>query len=172
MNRQLTPRRSSGPFRLVVVAAMAAIFLTGCPEPFEVETPSSMVELSTSDDRTYVAMTHDNVVVRARVMRQGDDYGDTPQASGEFWTDAIRERMRLNGGYELLEEQQVESDNGHEGTRLEFGRDQEGEPYRYWMTLFVTDHNIHLIEAGGRGDRFESATEDIEELLSSYTVHR
>lgn len=159
-----------------ILLLTALVVFTGCEDaPFEVETPPEMIELHTDDDRRFVAMTADGVVVRARAIRQGDDddqVADSPRAEHDFWVRAIRERMRTRGGYALLDEVDVQSADGTEGTRLEFGRDHEGTPYVYWMTLFVTDDTVHVIETGGREDRFDDATEAVEAALDTYRVLR
>lgn len=170
MSRLVSIRQLALTASIIVLVALGA---AGCDGPaFDIETPPQMIELNTGTDSLYVAMTHDNVVVRARTIRQGERRGETPSASHEFWVDSIRRRMRLTGGYELLDEVDVESANGRKGTRLEFGRDQNDEPYHYQVTIFVTDDHIHLVEAGGRTDRFEAASEAVDSTLDSYVVHR
>ena len=152
---------------LLLVVGMLLV-VSGCAT-FEIDTPREMIETDQTDSRNYVAMTHDGVVVRARVIPQGEHH-ETPHGDQDFWVDALRERMRTTGGYALIEEKEVESANGHVGTRLEFGRDHQGATYQYWMTLFVTDDNIHVVDAGGRKARFESAQEAVEAALASYEV--
>lgn len=159
-------------WKLVAALICAAVLISGCQSPFDIETPAQMIEIDGESRLRYLAMTHDGVVLRVRVISQGDGRNDVPQADGDFWANAVRERMRLAGGYALLEEKEVRSANGREGIRLEFGRDQDRQTYRYWLTLFVTDEHIHVIEAGGREDRFQAAEESIEEALSSYRVRR
>ena len=149
---------------LLVVAS----WLAGCGT-FDVDTPDQMVAVEKSD-REYVAMTHDGVVVRALVHEQGDPDEGVGVAGHDFWVESVRERMRTRGGYALLEEKEVRSANGHHGTRLEFGRDQEGTTYLYWLTIFVTEENIHIVDAGGPKDRFEAAQEAVERALSTYEV--
>lgn len=158
--------QSAAP-RLLLVALAATLWM-GCAT-FEIETPEQMVAVEESN-REYVAMTHDGIVLRALVHAQGEAPGDVPSAGHDFWVEATRERMRTRGGYALLEEREVQSADGHQGTRLEFGRDQDGQPYHYWVTLFVTEENIHVLDAGGRQDRFEGVQDTIEAALSSYRV--
>jgi hypothetical protein len=154
---------------LLLCVALMLMMASGCAT-FEIDTPREMIETDGTDSRNYVAMTHDGVVLRARVIPQGEGRNETPRGDQDFWVNALRERMRTTGGYALLEEKEVESANGHAGTRLEFGRDHQGAPYQYWMTLFVTDDNIHILDAGGRRARFESAQEAVESALASYEV--
>ena len=136
---------------------------------FDIETPQEMVAMEHSDDE-YVAMTYDGVVLRVNVYSQGESSRNTPRGSQQFWVQSTRERMRTTGGYALFHEEQITSANDYEGTRLEFGRDQDGVPYKYWVILFVTEDHIHVIDVGGRQDRFDNAGEAIHRALASYEV--
>lgn len=157
----------------ILVAALvlaASTQLLGCAA-FDIETPDEMVAIEKTNYE-YVAMTHDGVVLRALVHKQGDSARDVGVAGHEFWVESVRERMRTRGGYALLEEREVRDVEGHRGTLLEFGRDQEGTPYRYWLTIFVTEDHVHIIDAGGLEDRFDGARDAIEQALASYEVKK
>jgi hypothetical protein len=151
-----------------IVLVVATTQLVGCAT-FEIETPPDMVAVEKSD-QAYVAMTHDGIVLRALVHEQGNTDDGVGLAGHDFWVESVRERMRTRGGYALLEEREVESANGHRGTRMEFGRDQEGTPYLYSLTIFVTDEYVHVLDAGGRKDRMEGARDAVEKALASYVV--
>lgn len=155
---------------LSLIFSLVGVAAAGCAT-FEVETPSEMVAVEEAN-REYVAMTHRGVVVRSRVYAQGDGANEVPRAEHDFWVEAMRERMRTAGGYALLTETDVTSRDGHRGTRLEFGRDHDGRPYQYWLTLFVTEDNIHVIDTGGPEERFDEARDAVESALNSYTVLR
>jgi hypothetical protein len=149
---------------------MAVALFAGC-QTYDVKTPDNMVAVEKSD-REYVAMTHDGVVVRALVHEQGDSDEGVGVAGHDFWVKSVRERMRTRGGYALIEETEVRSANGHRGTRMKFGRDQQGMTYLYWLTIFVTEQNVHIIDAGGPKEQFEAAQAAVEQALSSYVVER
>lgn len=152
------------------MAAMMCVLIVagGCGPTYDVVTPPQMVELE-RDAYSYVAMTHDGVIVRSSIYSQGER-ADVPGAAREFWVNATRERMRIKAGYALIDEEDVESADGHSGTRLKFGRDQRDSPYVYWITIFATDDRLHIIEAGGREDRFDKARDSVEDLLASYRL--
>lgn len=152
----------------VIALTVVVLALVGCGTTYDVVTPPQMVELE-RDNYSYVAMTHDGVIVRASVYSQGQR-ADVPGAAQEFWVNATRERMRIQEGYALVDEVDVESADGHPGTRLVFGRDQEDSPYVYWITIFTTEDHLHIIDAGGQKDRFEEATQAVEALLASYEM--
>jgi hypothetical protein len=155
---------------LAAILLMGAAQLVGC-STFDIETPDEMVAVEKSNHE-YVAMTHDGVVVRVLVHEQGDSDTEVGVAGHDFWVESVRERMRTRGGYALLDESEVKSANGHRGTRLEFGRDQDGTAYLYWMTVFVTDDHVHILDAGGRKDRFEGAKDAVARALASYEVKK
>lgn len=161
--------------RLLTIALLGgALAFAGCTD-FHITTPDEMVEVSKTKNTLadYVAMTHDGVVMRAQTFEVGDSRSDdAPPASQEFWEKAVLERMRTRGGYALLEQSDINAASGEEGVRFEFGRDQNGAPYRYTVALFVTEERIHMIEAGGRQDRYEEATAAIDQALESYAIKR
>ena len=155
-------------FFAAAICAIVAAGAIGCGAANDVVTPSQMVELE-RDRHTYVAMTYDGVIVRSSVYSHGER-ADVPTAAQEFWVDATRERMRIQQGYALVDEKEVESADGTRGTRLVFGRDQQDQPYVYWITIFTTGDHLHIIDAGGRQDRFEEAQDAVEALHESYEV--
>ena len=154
---------------LMMLLSVALLFV-GCTS-FDIETPPEMVAIE-HGNHNYVGMTHDGVVMRVNVYSQGESSRDVPQGSHQFWLEATRERMRTAGGYALLDERDVVSSDGHEGSLLEFGRDQKLERYLYWVVLFVTEDAIHVIDVGGRHDRFRGAEDAVERALASYVVKR
>lgn len=151
---------------LAVAIVSSAVGLMGCAS-FDIETPEEMVVVEKSGNE-YVAMTHDGIVLRALVHPREDAEG----GGHDFWVKSVRERMRTRGGYALLDEYDVESADGHRGTRLEFGRDQDGIPYQYWITLFVTDDAVHVIDTGGRDERFDNVREVVKQAIASYEVRK
>ncbi len=148
-----------------------AVFLSGCAV-FAIETPPELIDFNSENRFEHVAMTHDGVVLRVKVHRQGEGVREVPRGDLTFWTNATRERMRTAGGYALVEESEVQSKNGVAGKRLEFGRDQGNRPYRYVVVLFVTEDHIHVIDAGGRVERFDGASDAVDAAIRSYEVLR
>jgi hypothetical protein len=87
-----------------------------------------------------------------------------------FWVDAVKNKLRTQGGYALLEEGEVRAASGQEGHQMRFGRDQNGQAYQYWVTLFVTPDAIWLVEAGGRGEVWEQAAPHVERSIATLTI--
>ncbi len=77
----------------------------------------------------------------------------------------------MNGGYALLDTKDVRAASGQSGKQLRFGRDQNGTPFKYWITIFVTESHLHIVEAGGRTEHFDAAEGRVERAITSLTIH-
>lgn len=153
------------------LAIIIALTVSAC-STFDIETPDNMVAVEKSK-REYVAMTHDGVVLRALVHEQGEgDSSEVGRASLDFWVESVGERMRTRGGYALLDQSKITSANGVEGAQLQFGRDQDGDSYLYVITLFVTDKNVHVLDAGGEKERFEAVQSSVDAAIRTYEVRK
>lgn len=143
------------------ILSVVLLFVAGCGHHFEMNAPDDFVVLeedaSSFDMR---ATSADGVVIAVREL------DNDPPGTLKFWVDAIRNRMRMNGGYALIEEKDVTAASGQRGKQLRFGRDQNGVAFRYWLTIFVGDSRIHLVEAGGREEIFTPAEARVERAIS------
>ena len=131
-----------------------------------------MVEVTSKYDKefAYRATTMEGAVLGVRVL--DEPAGEDVKSPGQnFWVEAIKRDLRLHKGYALLEESQIKSANGQAGTLLKFGRDQRSESYTYWIAIFRTDKNLHLVDAGGQSDHFDQASPAIEKAIASYEVN-
>lgn len=146
--------------------------LSACGTPFKITTPPEMVEVTSQHDKTfaYRATTMEGAVLGVRVLEEPAGEG-VPSPGQSFWVEAIKRNLRLHKGYALLDESPIQSANGHDGTLLKFGIDQRSESYTYWIAIFRTDKNLHLLDAGGRSDHFTNASPAILQALASYEVN-
>lgn len=110
------------------------------------------------------ATTADGVVIGVREI-QNPRHG-----SGDFWVDAIRNRLRRDAGYALTSEADLRAASGHAGHQLRFGHDESSRPYVYWVTVFVTPDRVFVVEAGGRREHFEAAQARVESAISTFRV--
>ena len=131
----------------VLKAAMGVLSiaaLSACGGPFVAATPPGFVVFDKLyDDDEYRAATPDGVVLGVRAF-ENDPKGDTA-----FWARAIENRMREVGGYALLEKRTVTNRGGLTGTQFRFGHDEGTRPHLYWLTVFSTEDQVFLLEAGG-----------------------
>jgi hypothetical protein len=128
-----------------LAAAALCVLLSGCGgRTFWTPTPAGFVELE--DQRPaydYRATSADGLVIGIREIKH------EPQGDTAFWVQAIRNQMRSMAGYALVETVSVTTKDGVKGTQLRFGHDEKGEPLLYYLTVFVTEKKIYLLEFGG-----------------------
>ena len=157
--------RGRAPTILLVIAA--GLSAASC-RPFRIETPESFIELEESrrSDYAYRATTADGIVVAIRT-EDNDRRGTL-----EFWSEAIRSKLRDVRGYAVLEERDINAQGGMPGKQIRFGRDESGHAYRYWVSLFVRHEGrnplVWVIESGGQQDVFEDRQDDIEAMIRSF----
>lgn len=149
---------------LHILLVLAALVFVGCGNHFAITAPTNFATLREADRNGYQmrATTADGVVVGVREIEN-----DT-HASQTFWATAIRNRLERAGGYALVSESEVRTTHGETGLQLRFGRDENNQTYDYWLTLFVTNDRIFIIEAGGRRTRFEAERANVEASIASF----
>jgi hypothetical protein len=131
----------------------------------QITLPDDFVDLDEErDDYEMRATTAHGVVLATREVE------NDPEGNLDFWVDAIRNRLRRAGGYALLEEKEVTAGSGQRGKQLRFGRDERGQTFHYWITVFVTDSHVLVIEAGGRKELFEEAAERVERAIAGVQI--
>jgi hypothetical protein len=149
----------------LAAALVLAPLVGGCGAHFDLQTPDDFVELEDEHSGYAMRVTTANGIVIA--VREIDN---DPEGNVAFWVEAIKNRLRMNGGYALVEEREVTAASGQKGTQLRFGRDQNGTPFTYWLTLFAGEDHLHIVEAGGRQELFEPAEERIAQTVASITI--
>jgi len=148
-------------FLIVLLAAAASV---GCGRPFDIKTPSEMLELKDQDPPfAYRAMTPDGVVVAMRVV-------DDDRADLGFWEHAVTLRIRELAGYSLLHESDVTSHDGTKGKELVFGHDENGKPYVYKVRVFVAQGRVFVLEAGGAKPQMDRYTPVVDWTMNSVKV--
>lgn len=127
-----------------ILAAGLLLSLSGCARHFVPATPPGFVDMGTDyPEGEYRATTADGVVIGIR------NVDNEPKGEIGFWSRALENRMREVGGYALIEKKQVTNRAGMTGTEMRFGHDEGRTPHLYWVTIFVTDKRIFILEAGG-----------------------
>lgn len=148
---------------LVLVSALAlAAFSSGC-RPFAPATPPGFVDLSDNyEDHEYRSTTADGMVLGVRA------YENKPKGELPFWVRATENRVRDTSGYALLETRDVKARNGAAGKQLRFGHDESTVPHLYYVTLFVDDDHVFVLEAGGTKELVEKHEEQINWSISNF----
>lgn len=150
-------------------AHITALFLTslaaiGCGHNFEATTPQGFVELEDQEAYDYRATTADGLVIAVREIEH------EPKGEMAFWTRAIENRMRQRGAYALLGVRDVKTKSGLDGKQLRFGHDESGKPHLYYVTVFLTDDYIFLLEAGGTKELMEKQAGDLDQAIDGFRV--
>jgi hypothetical protein len=145
---------------LIAVALLAA----GCGNAFTMNAPQNFVVLD--EDSAYA----ERMTSADRVVIGVHEIDNEEEGSLQFWTDAIRNKLRVLGGYALLSETEVRARSGERGKQMRFGRDEGSVPYLYWVTVFVTDDYIFVIEAGARREVFERAQAQVERAIQRFEI--
>ena len=147
-----------------ILLVLASLAFVGCGNHFAINAPTNFATLREADRNGYQmrATTADGVVLGVREIEN-----DT-HANQAFWATAIRNRLTRSGGYALLSETEIRTTQGDVGLQLRFGRDENNTPYDYWLTVFVTEGRIFIIEAGGRRARFEAERANVEASIASF----
>jgi hypothetical protein len=141
---------------------LAAWCLAGCHASFQ--TPRVFGKLAKHQRYEQRAASPHGVVVAVRKVRVPEP------AAVDFWSDAIQQRLSTGQGYALLKTSQIRAKTGQPGRLLEFGRDQHGQTFDYWVAVFPQKKRLYLFEAGGRRDRFEKLHAEVEKALRSLSL--
>lgn len=146
-----------------LVSLLLLSLLVGCHH-HTLHAPSDFVVLEESPPYATRAVSAQGVVIGVR------EIDNDPRANAAFWLSAVRTQLLEGRGYALLAAKDVRASSGQPGKQLRLGREQNGEQYLYWLTVFVTKQRLYLVEAGARRDRFEEAQPEIERSLASLTL--
>jgi len=150
----------------LIFSALLGLSLLACGRPFKVSTAPGFVPL---DDQhpygyEYRSTTPEGVVVAIRVIEE-ESRGDL-----DFWSQALTLQLRDVSGYALLSTKNVSSRDGTHGKRLEFGHDEDGKPYTYWVSVFSAQGRLFIVEAGGATEAFDRSRPSVEWMLATVKV--
>ena len=137
-------------------AALAGWLLSCACSTFQAATPPGFVELEKDEPYDYRATTADGVVIAVRSIEH------EPKGELGFWVTAIERQVREQKGYALLETRDVKNAQGLAGKQLRFGHDEGKKPHLYYVTVFVTDSRLYLLEAGGKKDLMTGRAEQLD----------
>jgi hypothetical protein len=133
------------------LAASSVVLLAGSPIACApvLTPPPGFVEVEGSS-YTFRASTADGLVLAVREIEH------EPKGDLEFWGRAIENELRLDRGYALLATRDVKTNKGIVGRQLRFGHDEDARPHLYWVSVFVTDGYLYVVEAGGTKEQVEA----------------
>jgi hypothetical protein len=144
---------------ILAAAGVAAYILT---RP-ALKLPADFVEVEGGERSGFEvrAIAADGTVVGLR-RRKNPENGTL-----KFWMDAVKRELTGGRGYELLAEEDVESDAGEPGKLMKFSAKSRGQEGRYLVALFVTDGEVLVAEAGGKADAVKAHEDEIRKSFLS-----
>ncbi len=150
----------------ILIVSLAFVGLAGCGYAFEATTPPGFVELKDQDHAGYAyrATNADGLVIAVRQL------DNDPKGELAFWEQAIENQLRQRAGYSLLDKRDAKSTDGTPGRQLRFGHDEGKTPHLYYVTVFVNDRRIYLVEAGGTKELVEGHAAELESAVARFRV--
>jgi hypothetical protein len=149
----------------IAFASALALLLAGCGHNFEAATPPGFVELEHQQNYDYRATTADGLVIAVREL------DNDPKGAMDFWTRAIENSLRQRGGYALLGTHDVKTKSGLDGKQMRFGHDENGTPHLYYVTVFLTDKRIFVMEAGGTKEQVEKHDAELGYAIDNFRAN-
>lgn len=141
----------------------AALFVTtaACSNGAHVTAPDGFAELDSSEDYSFRATSAEGVVIAVRTE------ANEPRGNLAFWTSAIDHRLQKSGYVPQAEGAvAVASEAGLPGKRLRYKLENAGRPHEYWVTVFVTDTRVIVVEAAGDRDFFDASVQKQIEIAT------
>lgn len=148
-----------------LLPTLALLAVAACGRPFDLRTAPGFIELKNQEpEYGYRATTPEGVVVGVKAVElEGEGSQDIA-----FWQRAITLQLRDVSGYALTDTHDVRSLDGVPGKELRFGHDEDGKPFSYWVSFFVSGKRLIVLEAGGpkgQFDKYEASVAWMEKSL-------
>ncbi len=137
-------------------AAVAALLALGACRGFHAETPEGFAAFD--DWRRFRAVSADGVMYRVRSEE------NEPEATLDFWKEALRERM-TDAGYTFVADQELAA--GSPGYLLELAAPVGEQDYSYLVAIFVRGDDILIAEASGEVSRFAGRRDAIVAAMAA-----
>jgi hypothetical protein len=128
-------------------------------------TPAGFAVLPDQQEYVYRATSADRVVLAVRVEK------NEPRANLDFWFDVLDGNLRRSGYAPEGEIRQVRAGSGQAGRQIRYTREVAGRSNRFWLTVFVTESKVWVVEAGGDADRFkDKAQQAVQKAIESMSL--
>ncbi len=145
--------------RSLSMIMLAVLALGGCATA-QLQTPSGFAPHEDDELHDYRASDGEGVVLAVRSEK------NQPRGDLEFWSSALDVRLR-KAGYQALAREDVTSADGHTGRQLRYVIPDQGRELTFWVTLFVTERRVVVVEAGGDTELFEPKIGTVERAIAS-----
>ncbi len=133
-----------------LVLAITSFTFAGCTSHARLAAPDGFADLrgGSFDDRV---VAPDGVVVGVR------SHANEVHGNLDFWTRVVSKNLE-DQSYkaEPGKPRSVQAKNGVEGRQIRYTLEQGGRTEQYWLTLFVTEDRVFVVEAGGDAAYFNA----------------
>lgn len=152
MQSFLSRSRSVCGFKSLLLVA-PLLLLAACVRTAPLDAPEGFAELEPGEAYTYRATSASGVVIGVR-SEDNDLNGNL-----DFWSAAVDYRLQKSG-YAAVQgkPEKVTTEAGAVGRRLRYEMVRNGRPHEYWVTVFVTDGRVVIVEAAGDKAYFDGDT--------------
>jgi len=131
-----------------IVIASIGLFMGGCASRAHLTTPSGFAEID-SDKYDYRATNPNGVVVGVRT-HANDVHGNL-----DFWTGVLSKNLEEQSYKPDAKAHSIKTHEGIEGRQIRYTVASSGREEKYWLTLFVTDKRVYVVEAAGDSAYFD-----------------
>lgn len=145
-----------------IVAALMLSSAAACT-PFHLRTPDGFARVSDPQPSyDYRALSAYGVAVAVRAIPNRE------HASIVFWSEAVDRRLQRGGTYRPAGQGDLRTENGQVGKSFRYTTGDPQNGGTYWVTVFVTNDWVYLVEAGGASSSFARAQPEVERALRSF----
>jgi hypothetical protein len=145
----------------IAVALVALGVPAACSAPYTMSPPPSFKRFE--DSREFKWITADGVMLKAREV---DNY---PEATLEFWTDAMSRHMLSQGYAAKGEKRCFKTAEKRDGCTVDFLLPYGVEDWVLSETLFVVADRIVLVEATGPFDKYAPIEAELQKALETFS---
>ncbi len=137
---------------LRLLSMIPFLFAAACSSRAHLAPPQGFAELAKNDTYSFRATSASGVVIAARTE------ANDPKGNLDFWTSALDYKLQKSGYHRVGEPEKVASSAGAVGKTIHFEIDRGGRPHEYWVTVFVIDDKVVVVEAAGDKAFFDAGT--------------
>jgi hypothetical protein len=138
---------------LLLAALLAGMSAAACGPGAQLQTPPGFAVLGDQTEYIYRSTSAEGVVLAIRGEK------NLPKGNLDFWADALDQKLQSNNYRPDGKATDVRAASGQPGRQMRYTREQQGRSSRFWVTVFVTDSKVWLIEVGGDRDHFKGKIE-------------
>ncbi len=129
------------------------LLAAACSPTAQLAPPDGFAQVDPGEAYDYRATSAAGVVIGVRAER------NDPKGNLDFWTAALDHKLK-KAGYSAVDDKpaKVSSASGLTGKRQRYQISKNGRGHEYWVTVFVTESEVIVVEAAGDEAYFDAST--------------